>query len=53
MPVPLEAGGGLMYILSSVGTSSKWGYWGVLEGADETASPQFEAVTQWNRGNIR
>ena len=42
-------GGDLMCIFSSVGTSSKWGSWGLLEGADETSSPKFDAVTQWNQ----
>jgi hypothetical protein len=44
-----DLGGGLMCIFSSVGTSSKWGSWGLLEGADETSSPKFDAVTQWNQ----
>ena len=41
-----DLGGGLMCIFSSVGTSSKWGSWGLLEGADETSSPKFDAVPQ-------
>ena len=46
-----DLGGDLMCIFSSVATSSKWGSWGLLEGADETSSPKFDAVTQWNRQN--
>jgi hypothetical protein len=42
-----------MCIFSSVGTSSKWGSWGLLEGADETSSPKFDAVTQWNQQHSR
>ena len=44
-----DLGGGLMCIFSSVGTSSKWGSWGLLEGAEDTSSPKFDAVTQWNQ----
>jgi len=47
------AGGGLMCLFSSVSTSSKWGSWGLLEGADETTSPKFDAVINWNQANPR
>jgi hypothetical protein len=40
-------------LFSSVATSSKWGSWGLLEGADETGSPKFDAVTQWNEQHPR
>lgn len=46
-----DAGGDLMCIFSSIATSSKWGSWGLLEGADETRSPKFDAVMEWNRRN--
>ena len=46
-------GGDLMSIFSSVAASSKWGSWGLLEGADENASPKFDAVVGWNRENPR
>jgi hypothetical protein len=48
-----DMGGDLMCIFSSIATSSKWGSWGLLEGADETASPKFDSVMKWNRGNLR
>jgi hypothetical protein len=48
-----ELGGDLMAIFSSIAASSKWGSWGLLEGADETISPKFDAVTAWNRRNPR
>ena len=48
-----DLGGDLMCLFSSVGTSSKWGSWCLLEGADETSSPKFDAVMQWNRANPR
>ena len=48
-----EAGGGLLCLFSSVSTSSKWGSWGLLEGADESASPKFDAVVEWNRANLK
>jgi hypothetical protein len=46
-------GGDLMCIFSSVATSSKWGSWGLLEGADETASPKNDSVVKWNLANPR
>jgi hypothetical protein len=48
-----DSGGGLMCLFSSVCTSGKYGSWGLLESADETASPKFDAVMQWNRANPR
>jgi len=41
-------GGDLMCLFSSVSASSKWGSWGLLEGADETGSPKFDAVRAAN-----
>lgn len=46
-------GGDLCVIFSSVGQSSKWGSWCLLEGATETNSPKFDAVMEWNRRNHR
>ena len=46
-----DAGGELMCLFSSVTSSSKWGSWGLLEGADQSTSPKFEAVTQWRQRN--
>jgi hypothetical protein len=46
-------GGDLVSIFSSVAGSSKWGSWGLLEGADENTSPKFDAVVGWNRENPR
>ena len=51
--LPWHVGGDLMCIFSSITTSSKWGSWGLLEGADETASPKLDSVMKWNRGNLR
>ncbi len=48
-----ELGGDRMCLFSSVSTSSKWGSWGLLEGADENSSPKFDAVAQWNQKNSR
>jgi hypothetical protein len=48
-----DIGGDLMCIFSSVAASSKWGSWGLLEGADETSSPKFDAVMKWNLANPR
>jgi hypothetical protein len=48
-----DLGGDLMCIFSSVTASSKWGSWGLLEGADQTSSPKFDAVTQWNQQHSR
>jgi hypothetical protein len=44
-----DLGGDLMSIFSSVAASSKWGSWGLLEGADENSAPKFDAVMEWNR----
>jgi hypothetical protein len=44
-----SAGGDLMCLFSSVSASSKWGNWGLLEGADERSSPKFDAAMEWNR----
>jgi hypothetical protein len=46
-------GGDLMCMFSSVAASSKWGSWGLLEGADETSSPKSDAVIKWNQRNSR
>jgi hypothetical protein len=48
-----EVGGDLMCLFSSVATSSKWGSWGLLEGADETSSPKFDTVVKWNSAHPR
>jgi hypothetical protein len=47
------AGGDLMCLFSSVAASSKWGSWGMLEGADQESSPKFDAVMDWKRGLAR
>ncbi len=46
-----DQGGGLMCLFSSVNSSSKWGSWGLLEGADESSAPKFDAVMEWKRIN--
>jgi len=46
-----DLGGDLICIFSSVSASSKWGSWGLLEGAEQTSSPKFDAVIQWNQKN--
>lgn len=46
-------GGDLCCLFSSVGQYSKWGSWGLLEFADETRSPKFDAVLEWNLKNPR
>jgi hypothetical protein len=48
-----DQGGDLMCIFSSITSDSKWGCWGLLEGADQTASPKFDAVVEWNRRNLK
>ena len=45
-----DLGGDLLCLFSSVASSSKWGSWSLLEGADETSSPKFDAVQQWRTG---
>lgn len=47
------AGGELCCLFSSIGGYSKWGSWGMLEFADVTGSPKFDAVVEWNRRNAR
>jgi len=46
-------GGDLCCLFSSVGQYSKWGSWGLLEYGDQTGSAKFDAVTRWNRENLR
>ena len=48
-----DLGGDLMCLFSSVAADSKWGNWGLLEGADQSSSPKFDAVMTWNRANPR
>jgi hypothetical protein len=48
-----DLGGDLICIFSSVAASSKWGSWGLLEGADENSAPKFDAVLEWKRTNVR
>lgn len=45
--------GDLICLFSSIATSSKWGSWGLLEGADQTTSPKYDAVMQWKEHNFR
>ena len=44
-----ELGGDLICLFSSITQSSKWGSWGLLEGADQAGSPKFDAVMQWHQ----
>lgn len=46
-------GGDLCCIFSSVGSSSKWGSWCLLEAADQPVqdAPKYQAVIEWNRKN--
>jgi hypothetical protein len=46
-----DLGGDLMCLFSSVASSSKWGSWGLLEGADENSAPKFNAVMEWKQTN--
>ena len=48
-----DAGGDLACLFSSVAKPSKWGSWGLLEFGDDTGSPKFDAVREWNRRNWR
>lgn len=48
-----EAGGDLCCLFSSVSSYSKWGSWGLLEGASQTGSPKYDAVLRWNRAHPR
>lgn len=43
--------GDLLCLFSSVTSSSKWGSWGLLEGAGENSAPKFNAVMEWKRTN--
>ena len=47
-----DLGGDLMCIFSSVAASSKWGSWGLLEGANESSAPKFNAVMEWKQTNM-
>jgi len=47
-----DLGGDLMCLFSSVTASSKWGSWGLLEGADENSAPKFDAVMEWKQTNM-
>ena len=47
-----DLGGDLMCIFSSVAASSKWGSWGLLEGADDDSAPKFNAIMKWKRTNM-
>ncbi|MCS7090175.1 MAG: hypothetical protein RMN51_03885 [Verrucomicrobiota bacterium] len=47
------AGGDLCCLFSSVTAPSKWGSWGLLEGATQTSSPKYDAVLAWNHANLR
>lgn len=44
-----DLGGDLMCLFSSVASGSKWGSWGLLEGADEYTAPKFNAVMEWKQ----
>lgn len=46
-----DISGDLMCIFSSVGTYSKWGSWGLLEAADQSSSPKYDAVIKWLKEN--
>ncbi|MGC8886162.1 MAG: hypothetical protein ACP5MG_03280 [Verrucomicrobiia bacterium] len=46
-----QISGDLMCIFSSVGTYSKWGSWGLLETADQSSSPKYDAVIKWIKEN--
>lgn len=47
-----EAGGGLFCLFSSMGNSSKWGSWGLLENTaqDPQTAPKYQAVREYLRG---
>jgi len=47
-----DLGGDLICIFSSVAASSKWGSWGLLEGADDNSAPKFNAVMEWKQTNM-
>ena len=46
-----ETGGGLCCLFSSVSSPSKWGSWGLLEHAQQSAdaSPKFKALRAWQQ----
>lgn len=46
-------GGDFVCRFSSAGQSSKWGSWELLEGADATTSPKFNAVLKWKQANSK
>ena len=48
-----DLGGDLMCLFSSISADSKWGSWGLLEGADQASSSKFDAVKAWNQNNPR
>ncbi|NGO39626.1 hypothetical protein G4L39_09495 [Limisphaera ngatamarikiensis] len=47
------AGGDLCCLFASCGAYSKWGSWGLLEGASQDHSPKFDAVVNWNQTHLR
>jgi hypothetical protein len=47
------AGGHLMCLFESVSAYGQYGSWGLLEAADQTSSPKFDAVVGWNAANAR
>jgi hypothetical protein len=46
-------GGRLMCLFESCSAFGQYGSWGLLEAADQTNSPKFSAVTNWNAANAR
>ncbi len=48
-----ENGGGAMVLFESIGKSSQWGSWGILEAydQDETTAPKYVAVKEWAAAN--
>jgi hypothetical protein len=47
------AGGRLMCLFESVSAFGQYGSWGLLEAADQTSAPKFDAVLSWNAANAR
>lgn len=41
------AGGEVFMNFSSIGQSSKWGSWGLLESVQQASSPKYDGVTGW------
>ncbi|WP_228719821.1 cellulose-binding protein [Methylococcus geothermalis] len=39
-----DAGGGLYHLWNSVGPSTRWGSWGLLEYRDQPGAPKYDAV---------